>query len=122
MIRRGFLAYDTIESADEVMPRFKDTGDTVAQPLCGCTDVKYIPAYESASYLIIAGIPIDTADAEVSKEVVLGSSENVYASTENMYVAASEWGYMYDWQPSNESTNFYKFNLERGNVKFLNKG
>jgi inhibitor of cysteine peptidase len=39
-----------------------------------------------------------------------------------MYVAASDWSYTYNWAPSSESTNFYKFNLERDNVKFLSKG
>ena len=39
-----------------------------------------------------------------------------------MYVAASDWSYSYNWSPTTESTNFYKFNLERDNVKFLNKG
>ncbi|MBN1494434.1 beta-propeller domain-containing protein [Candidatus Peregrinibacteria bacterium] len=126
MNRPGFWAYSTVESADEILPRYQDTADETAKPLCGCTDVKYIPAYESANYLIVTGIPIDTNNAAISKEVILGSSENIYASTEHLYVAATDWNYwMYDSfrAPSNtEQTTVYKFNLERENVKFLGKG
>lgn len=118
--RPGFYAYDTIQSADEILPRYKDTDDEVAKPLVGCTDVKYVPAFESADYLIVAGIPVNEESGEISKEVVLGSAGNIYSSRENMYVAASEWNW--DFRTSSESTNVYKFALDKEDVEFKGKG
>jgi len=118
--RPGFYAYNTIENVDEILPRYKDTGDDTAKPLVGCTDVKYVPAFESADYLIVAGIPVNEASGEISKEVVLGSAGNIYSSRENMYVAASEWNW--DYETSSESTNVYKFALDKENVEFQGKG
>lgn len=120
--RPGFMAYPEIMDAEEVLPRYKDTDDSVAQPLVTCGDVKYVPAFESANYLIVVGIPTDDADADISKEVTLGSSENVYSSRENLYVASSEWNYAYRNANSSESTNVYKFDLSPNKVEFVGKG
>lgn len=118
--RPGFVPYDDIKGADEILPRYKDTGDSVAKPLVGCTDIKYVPAFESANYLIVAGIPINEASGEISKEVVLGSAGNVYSSRENMYIAANEWNWNY--RSSSETTNVYKFSLGKDKIDFEGKG
>ncbi|MFC1655584.1 beta-propeller domain-containing protein [Patescibacteria group bacterium] len=120
--RPGFWAYPELMDAEEVIPHYRDTDDEVAKPLIECGDVKYIPAFESANYLMVVGIPTDSKTSEVSKEVVLGSSGNVYSSRDNLYVAASEWNYSYRGSNSSESTNVYKFELGRDDVEFAGKG
>ncbi|MBD3156597.1 hypothetical protein GF369_02090 [Candidatus Peregrinibacteria bacterium] len=118
--RPGFVPYDDIMEADEILPRYKDTGDEIAQPMVDCTDVKYVPAFESANYMIVAGIPINEASGDISKEVVLGSVGNVYSSRENMYIAANEWNWNY--RSSSETTNVYKFSLGKEEIDFEGKG
>lgn len=118
--RPGFVPYDDIMDAAEILPRYKDTNEDVAQPIVDCTDVKYVPAFESANYMIVAGIPINEASGDISKEVVLGSVGNVYSSRENMYIAANEWNW--DYRTSSETTNVYKFSLAKEDVDFKGKG
>lgn len=120
--RPGFWAYEDIEDAEEILPRYKDTNDDVAEPIVTCGEIKYVPAFESANYLIVVGIPINDADAAISKEVTLGSSDNVYSSRENLYVASSEWNYAYRSSNSSESTNVYKFELGNDDIEFVGKG
>jgi uncharacterized secreted protein with C-terminal beta-propeller domain len=113
--RFTFWAYPEVESTEEIIPRFKEGDDETAVPLCDCDDVKYVPAFDQNNYLILAGIPIDDAEAEVKKEVVLGSSDNIYASLEHMYAASTNWS-------NSESTSVYKFNMSPESVEFLSKG
>ncbi|MCD6109158.1 beta-propeller domain-containing protein [bacterium] len=118
--RPGFVPYETIESANEILPHYRDTNDEIAKPLVSCGDIGYIPAFESANYLIVVGIPINEASGNISKEVVLGSVGNVYSSRENMYIAANDWNLNY--QPSSETTDVYKFSLGKDNIEFKGQG
>ena len=120
LTRPGFVPYDTIETADEILPHYRDTNDDVAKPLVTCGEIKYVPAFESANYLMVIGIPINEASGDISKEVVLGSAENVYSSRNNMYIATNEWNW--DYRTSSETTNIYKFSLDKNTVEFKGKG
>jgi len=120
LTRPGFSPYNMIENADELLPRYRDTNEETAKPLVDCTDVKYVPAFESADYLIVVGIPINEASGDISKEVILGSANNIYASRNSMYIATDDWNWNY--RPSSESTDVYKFSLAKDNIEFKGKG
>ncbi|MBU1446190.1 beta-propeller domain-containing protein [Patescibacteria group bacterium] len=115
--RYAFYAFDDILEADEIMPRYKD-GEEESEPICGCGDVKYIPNIESSNYMIVVGIPINDKDAKIQKEVMLGTSENIYSSRDNLYVASTSWSY----RSSNTSTNVYKFALNDNDIEYVSKG
>ncbi|MFC1810277.1 beta-propeller domain-containing protein [Patescibacteria group bacterium] len=116
--RYAFMPYADVEDPIEILPQYLDTNDEVAQPLVDCTDIKHIPIIEDPNYLIVVGIPVDDADAEIVHEVVLGRSDNIYASTENLYVASANWY----WRSDNENTNLYKFSLGRDGIEYQSKG
>ena len=118
--RYPFYAYPEILDSEEVIPHYWDSGDDQAEPLVGCGDVKYIPAHPSNNYLIVVGIPIDDDNADISKEVILGDSQNIYSSRDNMYVATTS--YNYNEYGSGESTQIYKFELGRDDIDFDGKG
>jgi len=115
--RYAFYAFDDVLNAEEIMPRYKD-GDADAETIVNCTDVKYIPSIESSNYMIVVGIPINDVNAKIQKEVMLGTSENIYASRDNLYVASTSWSY----RSSNTSTNIYKFALEDNAIEYKAKG
>lgn len=120
MNRYGYnLAYDAV-TAEEILPYYLDTDDTVAKPLVGCDEIKYWPHSPAFNYLVVVGIPIDTANAEVASEVIVGESNNIYASRDNIYLAGTQ--YSYDYRISDESTRVYKFSLGRDNIDFIAKG
>ncbi|PIQ76659.1 hypothetical protein COU78_05190 [Candidatus Peregrinibacteria bacterium CG10_big_fil_rev_8_21_14_0_10_49_24] len=96
----------------DLLPSFSDSalgGSTHAVSRCG--DIIILPHVQNPQYLIVATIPTDSADKEVKREVVLGSAENIYASTSNLYVAANQW--LYHWRgpvgTSTEETSIYRF-------------
>jgi len=112
--RYAFVPFDDIIDPLEILPQYLDTDDETAQPLVDCVDIKHIPIIEDPNYLIVVGIPVDDADADIVNEVVLGRSDNIFASPENLYVAAANWY----WNSDNENTNLYKFSLGRDGIDY----
>lgn len=107
--------YTVLEEYDgnEIVPLYGDSAKEEVEPVAGCTDIWYWPT-ESTEYLIVAGIPIRDTDVEITKEVVLGSFGNIYASRENLYVAESSYGWDWWWGEEDsheEETNIHKFSL-----------
>lgn len=96
--------------------------------LVGCADVAYIEPIVSNQYLTVVGLSINDYDKPVTKEVILGSSENIYASEENLYVANTTWQYeneepgimekIFGTTDASEKTNIYKFSLNKDQIKY----
>jgi len=115
------------------VPLYRDqSGNNLAKTdqsftnLVGCADVAYIDPIVSNQYLTVVGLPIDDYNKEIAKEVILGSSENIYASTENLYIANTTWQYAEEPSilerffggNSEEKTNIYKFSLNKDKIKY----
>ncbi|MFA6553076.1 MAG: beta-propeller domain-containing protein [Patescibacteria group bacterium] len=103
-----------------------DSGSTpTAKPLSGCADVSYIEPISSSQYVSVIGLPIDDYKKDISKEVILGSSQNVYASTTNLYIANTTWdayqgGFIekiFDRTPT-EKTALFKFSLDKEKISY----
>jgi inhibitor of cysteine peptidase len=96
----------------DLMPKFQDSLISESpMPVARCGDVVILPHIPNPQYLIVAAIPTDTVTKEIQREVVLGSAENIYASTENLYIAANQWHY--SWRgpigQSSQETSIYRF-------------
>ncbi len=120
----NFEAEDGKWDEKGIVPLYADSVDGGVDKVAGCTDVLYLPAVDSTEYLVVAGIPIDDADVEISEEVVLGSSGEIYASRDNLYVAEPKynWYYpMFEEAINTEETIIHKFNLGRADIKYVGK-
>lgn len=109
----------------EPVPYYYDSNTEIAATTVPCGNVWYSPRItESMSYLTVAGIPIEDEDATVSKQVVLGSGSNVYASKSNLYVAENKYSYYwrYDSSNSDEETIVHKFALKNAQVMYKASG
>jgi len=106
-------------SAD-IMPKMLDSVDNKEKPIAKCSDVIILPKPQSLNYIITVAVPLKDYDKEISKEVIVGNSENVYASKENLYVADTDWRYYYTGSPQN--TAIYKFSLGDGDIKYETSG
>lgn len=97
---------------DDLLPKFRDsnTGSS-EEPVARCGDVVILPRTPHPQYLIVAVIPTNDSNAEVQREVVLGSADNIYSSLQNLYIAATQWDYR--WRgpvgESEEKTSIYRF-------------
>ena len=98
-------------SPEDVMPKIKDSKNNTEQPIVPCSDVIIFPRPQNLNYLITSSIPLADTTKDISSTVIIGNSDNVYASQNNLYVAATDWrgSYFRAYQP--ENTAIYKFTL-----------
>jgi len=109
----------------DIIPKYKDEKNESKKdltPVCGCADIGYFAPDKFSSFISIVSVPVKDNSKEVDKKVIAGYSENVYASTKNIYVASSNSSYYSDWPTSggvDEKTNIYKFKMDGPSTQFL---
>lgn len=107
----------------EVLPRYYDSSTNEETYLVDCTDIRYLPRERELNYLIAVAIPLEEADAMIDSEVMVGSSENLYSSKENMFIATTNYNsesYYYDWR--NAKTLVHRFGLYDGEIEYEQSG
>jgi uncharacterized secreted protein with C-terminal beta-propeller domain len=74
--------------------------------------------------MITAAIPLNDSTKDISRNVIVGNSENIYASEQNLYVASTDWSGGYYPSPAYNSSNtkLYKFALENGKISYSSEG
>jgi len=123
-----------LDTPEMMIPRYADStrssNDKVDTAICDCEEVSYFPGSMESRYLIVVAIPINDPAGKIGKEVVLGSSENVYSSISNLYVAHTSYtddentadkntaAAVYPYYSSNPKTEVYKFSLNHENIQY----
>ena len=118
-------AYDRIEEGKDILPTLAD-GDAKAELMVECNDIRYFPGHARPQYMITTSFEIDNEDSKIHRNVFLGSSDNVYSSLDNLYVASTVVDYDrytdWDWNRDQTKTHVFKFGLEDGEINFKNRG
>lgn len=125
-------------AAVDLRPGYRDSAASDGYTLINYPDIKYFPGFRQANYLMVAGLNLDRPGDKANVSVYLGSGENVYASTKNLYVAVTEhhYGIMEDMPgllpqpgrlphpaPVNQNkTKVYKFALNNGQISYQASG
>lgn len=117
------------ESADVIIPHFRDSaqGD-IDRPLARCMGIQYFPGFQDRNYLIVAGLDISDNSKKLNRKVLLGSSQNIYSSKENLYVATPHYGQTLfedeedEIYESESSTRVYRFALSEDEIEYQNQG
>lgn len=97
--------------------------------------IQYFPDSLEPNYLTIGGINLDNMNQLMAVSTFLGSGENIYASTQNLYVTITEYEMSDQANPANTSlprgreffmpkvnSTIYKFSLDKGNITYTSKG
>lgn len=118
--------FDLLPEAKDLVPAYRDSNVSSSfEPMVKCGNVGYFDPEPSREYLTVASVPMQ-GKGEVQREVILGSSETVYASLKNLYVARQDWQVrplLDSMIPEDrEQTNIYKFNLDGGKIVFTKQG
>jgi uncharacterized secreted protein with C-terminal beta-propeller domain len=116
-------------------PSYRDTAVSDEFIQVGFDRIQYFPEFLTPNYLIVAGINLDNNNEEANVYSYLGSSENIYVSLENLYVALTKYE---EATTSNSNgvigiprimpiefdrnTQVYKFALNNGKVNFVSEG
>ncbi len=108
-----------------LLPTFTDSASgKTAEPVARCGQVTILPHIAYPQYLTVGVIPLTNND-DIKRTVILGNAENVYASQENLYVAATDWNYRWDAKQgdvTSEQTTFYRFALNDNGAVFASQG
>jgi uncharacterized secreted protein with C-terminal beta-propeller domain len=123
--------FDINPAASDLIPGYRETsGDSKTQvslqPVASYDQIGYIPPVQAASFITIASLSMTDADKAVSKTVIVGSGENVYASADNLYIAQTSWP-VYDGigmpiADQTQNTVVTKFSLKAGEIIYQAAG
>lgn len=127
--------YAMPENPEDLIPRYRETsaGEIASgqegelENTCGCANVAYFEPINARSFITLASMSISDPDADVEKEVIVGSGDNVYASLDNLYIAEYHYSPWYwDIREANtfertptETTIVHKFELDNGEINYM---
>ncbi len=117
--------WEDVKAGDDVLPILID-GDGDPETMVGCSDIRYFPGYSIPQYLITASFNIDDANSEIHRNVFLGTSDNVYSSLSDLYVASTAVDFDrytdWDWNRDHSKTHIFRFALKDGEMNFKARG
>jgi len=114
-------------NVESILPKMKDSAKGSTEEVqAKCADIRIIPPVDNPSFLTISAIPIKDLDMTIDREVILGTSENIYASKENIYVVSTHYNNIFypigvrnmSVRPSVEKTQITKFAIDEGDIDF----
>lgn len=117
-------ASSAVTEADVGVPTFSDSATGVNDaPVTRCGQISILPHVANPEYMIVAVVPLKDAKAEVKRELVVGSAQNIYASLKNLYVATPRWNYVWDGRGGNSATTqLYRFEFTNDGVDLKAEG
>ncbi len=130
---------ETVDRCKLDVPSYREGTDlrpsSPMDPLVRCVNINYIEPIQSAQYASVIGISIDDYFKDISKKVILGAGEDVYASENSIYLAKTDYNYDYATmdksvssgliprrKDSQETTGLFKFKIGDGKVNFEESG
>ena len=133
LLSNCYLDYYTIQNG---------TSDTGVTPLCKDTikadrfdaqdikTIRYFPGCITSNYLVAGSIDLQQMEKPADINTYLGGGENVYASTRNLYVAASQYNadVMQPYLKSEAtisaqtSTKIFKFGMQDAKLQYEGEG
>lgn len=104
-----------------LQPKMFDSARGKEEVIAPCDDIKIFPKDPNFHYLITAAVPLKNLSQPVKRSVVAGSTQHVYASKDNLYVATGDLAFNY--RPyGHYDTVVYRFALGNGTLEYKNKG
>ena len=88
------ILYNNINDTRQLLPIYYDSSfhnEDEGEAICGCDDIAYLPGYTEPNYLIVMAIPLDDNSKTIGTSLILGKSEQVYASVENLYITSTSY-------------------------------
>ncbi len=117
----GSATADT-SSSSPIVPEMMDTKTGVNEPVAPCSQIRILPKENNFNYLITAAVPLSDLTKDVSRSVIVGTSDNIYASSDNLYVAGNNWGGGFYRPYGDYDTSVYRFALGNGTIEYKNYG
>ncbi len=122
LIANDELNYYRIQNDEmNITPSYRDTALKEDYINIGYESIRYFPSSVYDNYMIVAGIDVEGNEA-ANVSTYLGAGHNIYASTENLYVAVSDYTRATGKSVREEITQIYKFAMKDAQLTYLCKG
>lgn len=125
-----------LEGTEQIIPVYREKTGSLSdsdafEPVARCNAIGYLPPVRAQNFITIGSFAMNNPGAEIQKQTVVGSGENVYASQTNLYVASTQWDYQDPTtiEPVNnvvrpfiegkQFTQIHKFSLLNNQVSYL---
>ncbi|MCL6558987.1 MAG: beta-propeller domain-containing protein [Firmicutes bacterium] len=128
---KSIYYYPERESAD-LRPAYRDTAVGDGFEEIDYPEIRCFPDFVTPNYLVVAGLNLDRPDEKANINTYLGSGENIYASSKNLYVAVTGYrsglkedgpGLLPEPRPVDKSiTRVYKFAMNDGQLTYAAAG
>lgn len=137
LITNKYINYYTIQQEQEnLTPTYKDSSTMQDYKAVDYKDIRYFPNFQESNYMILAGFNLDRLNEEVKVSTYLGAGQNIYCSTDNLYVAVTEYKrpdvtiqngenvkkIAPDYYNYQENTLVYRFAINEGFINYRAKG
>lgn len=110
-------------TANNFLPQMLDSKNGKDEAIAPCANIMILPKPETPNFLITAAVPLTDLTKEVKRSVIVGNAENIYASKDNLYVAATNWaGGYYQPEGNTNQTLIYKFGLTPDSIEYKEEG
>ncbi|HHV15550.1 MAG TPA: hypothetical protein GXX58_03115 [Gelria sp.] len=114
-----------------ILPSIRDSATGKEFQSISCDKIHYFPDCIYRSYVIVAAVNTDNLDQKIDIKTYLGNGDNIYASTNNLYIALTS--YPQRIQPLLEDSAFpgtrpevkteiYRFALQGASTKYTGRG
>lgn len=117
-----------LRAEDDLLPLYRDSARGEQMHTVPLDQIAYFPDSIYSSYLLMAGLRLDHPQQPAQLETVLGSADNVYASSSSLYVA-TPWqrkqAIPYDRSlpvHDQDRTQLFSFRLNNGAFSYVARG
>ncbi len=133
------------EQGEVPAPMFKDSVTSDKMVPISYDDIRYFPDSIEPNYMLVGGVNLEDNSQAMDVKAYLGSGQNIYASTEHLYVAVTQYEdipvseqpapevkpapdgatvdlIMPSYMPQSTKTAVFKFALSAGSVIYMAEG
>lgn len=144
LVSNKYIDYYMInERAEEPVPMFRDSATSDQLLPMSYDEIRYFPDSIEPNYLLVGGVNLEDMSQPMDVKAYLGSGQNIYASTEHLYVAVTQYEdipvqpatdvkpstdsavvdmIMPSYIPQSTQTAIFKFALDGGSVIYMAEG
>jgi inhibitor of cysteine peptidase len=133
MVSNKYMDYYYImnEQDEAPAPMYKDSITSDKMLPLSYDEIRYFPGSIEPNYMLVGGLNLDDPTQPMDVKAYLGSGQNIFASTEHLYVAVTQYEKITDEpvsgtktvEPALETkTTIYKFALFQGSITYMAEG
>ena len=118
------------KKAKALTPAVKDTAVNTKFVRMAPNSIFWFPGFDEPDYLIVGSFDLSNSQSQAQVQAYLGAGDDVYASTQNLYVTSAKYSQVFPLTVSTKTainiptvtTDIYKFALNNGQIAFSEMG